>query len=95
MNKHSFLHRHALYLPIYSTALLYVFYYCISVFEFDVKIEPTSVPLDSFAQLILAYTLYSISRRAWIFFILHALIMGVLYIGNPIKIAFFGWAIDA
>ena len=90
MNKHSFLHRHALCLPIYSTALLYVFYYCISVFEFDVKIEPTSVPLDSFAQLILAYILYSISRRAWIFFILHALIMGVLYIGNPIKIAFFG-----
>jgi len=90
MNKHSFLHRHALSLPIYSTALLYVFYYCISVFEFDVKIEPTSVPLDFFAQLILAYILYSISRRAWIFFILHALIMGVLYIGNPIKIAFFG-----
>ncbi|MEY3280268.1 MAG: hypothetical protein RL674_253 [Pseudomonadota bacterium] len=90
MNKHSFLHRHTLCLPIYSTALLYVFYYCISVFEFDVKIEPTSVPLDSFAQLILAYILYSISRRAWIFFILHALIMGVLYIGNPIKIAFFG-----
>jgi phosphoglycerol transferase MdoB-like AlkP superfamily enzyme len=90
MNKHSFLHRHALSLPIYSTALLYVFYYCISVFEFDVKIEPTSVPLDFFAQLILAYILYSISRRPWIFFVLHALIMGVLYIGNPIKIAFFG-----
>lgn len=90
MTKHAFLHRHALFLPLYSTLLLYAVYYGVSIVEFDVAIEPASVPLDCFVQLILAYILYALSRRAWIFFVLHALIMGVLYIGNPIKIAFFG-----
>ncbi|MFI3122797.1 MAG: LTA synthase family protein [Methylococcales bacterium] len=50
----------------------------------------TSMPLDYFFQLMLAYILFAMSRRAWIFLILHALIMGILYLGNPIKIAFFG-----
>ena len=48
------------------------------------------MPLDYFFQLMLAYILFAMSRRAWIFLILHALIMGILYLGNPIKIAFFG-----
>lgn len=77
-------------LPIYSTAFFYAFYYLISAWQFDVEIEFTSMPLDYFAQLIFAYILYTLSRRVWIFLILHALIMGLLYLGNPIKIAFFG-----
>ncbi|MEI7795252.1 MAG: LTA synthase family protein [Methylococcaceae bacterium] len=81
---------HTPFLPIYSTALFYAFYYAISVWQFDVQIVPERVPYDFVAQLILAYILFALSRRAWIFLILHALLMGVLYIGNPVKIAFFG-----
>jgi phosphoglycerol transferase MdoB-like AlkP superfamily enzyme len=78
------------FLPIYSTTFLYALYYAISVFKFDVQILPERVPYDFFAQVIFAYLLFVLSRRMWIFLILHALIMGVLYVGNPIKIAFFG-----
>ena len=77
-------------LPFYSTSFFYTLYYLISVFQFDVQIEMAAVPLDYFIQLVLAYILYALSRRAWSFIIIHALIMGILYVGNPIKIAFFG-----
>ena len=82
--------RHSPFLPIYSTIFLYVFYYLISAWQFDVEIVSSSIPLDGFVQLIFAYILYALSRKAWIFVVLHALIMGILYLGNPIKIAFFG-----
>lgn len=78
------------FLPIYSTTFLYALYYAISVLQFDVQILPERVPYDFFAQIIFAYLLFALSRRTWIFLILHALIMGVLYVGNPVKIAFFG-----
>jgi phosphoglycerol transferase MdoB-like AlkP superfamily enzyme len=81
---------HSSFLPIYSTAFFYAFYYLISAWQFDVEMAFTSMPLDYFFQLMLAYILFAMSRRAWIFLILHALIMGILYLGNPIKIAFFG-----
>jgi len=78
------------FLPICSTTFLYAFYYAISVLQFDVQILPERVLYDFFAQLIFAYMLFAVSRRAWIFIVLHTLIMGILYLGNPIKIAFFG-----
>ena len=81
---------HSSFLPVYSTAFFYVCYYLISAWQFDVEMALTSIPLDYFFQLILAYILFAMSGRAWIFLILHALIMGILYLGNPIKIAFFG-----
>ncbi len=81
---------HTPFLPIYSTTFLYALCYVISVFQFDVQIIPERVPYDFIAQLIFAYALFLVSRRDWIFLILHTLIMSVLYLGNPIKIAFFG-----
>lgn len=81
---------HSPFLPIFSTFFLYLFYSLISIFFFDVKIEIGSMPLDGLIQLIFAYLLFLLSKRTWIFLILHALIMGILYLGNPVKIAFFG-----
>ncbi len=78
------------FLPIYSTTFFYALYYVISVFEFDVQIFYSAIPLDYSTQLMFGYILNALSHRAWSFTILHALIMGILYIGNPIKIAFFG-----
>jgi len=77
-------------LPLLSTTLFYALYYLISTFKFDVQILPTSVPYDYLLQLVVAYVLYALSRRVWIFLMIHALLMGLLYIGNAVKISFFG-----
>jgi hypothetical protein len=77
-------------LPILTTAFFYALCYVISFLFFDVQIFLEAIPIDFLTQLVFAYILYALSRRAWSFTILHALIMGILYIGNPIKIAFFG-----
>ncbi|MGR9012118.1 MAG: LTA synthase family protein [Gammaproteobacteria bacterium] len=77
-------------LPLLSTTLLYALYYLISTLKFDVQILPASVPYDYLVQLVVAYILYALSRRVWIFLVIHALLMGLLYIGNAVKISFFG-----
>ncbi|MDO9169089.1 MAG: sulfatase-like hydrolase/transferase [Methylobacter sp.] len=77
-------------LPLLSTTLLYALFYLISALKFDVQIVPTSVPYDYLLQLVVAYMLYALSRRVWIFLVIHALLMGLLYIGNAVKISFFG-----
>ena len=77
-------------LPLFSTTLLYVLYYLISTFKFDVQILTASVPYDYLLQLVVAYVLYALSKRVWIFLVIHALLMGVLYVGNAVKISFFG-----
>jgi phosphoglycerol transferase MdoB-like AlkP superfamily enzyme len=82
-------------LPLLSTTLFYALYYLISTFKFDVQILPASVPYDYLLQLVVAYVLYALSRRVWIFLVIHALLMGLLYIGNAVKISFFGGPIMA
>ncbi|MDP3333714.1 MAG: LTA synthase family protein [Methylococcaceae bacterium] len=77
-------------LPLLSTTLFYALFYLISTFKFDVQILPASVPYDYLLQLVVAYVLYALSRRVWIFLVIHALLMGLLYIGNAVKISFFG-----
>ncbi|MFU8788352.1 MAG: LTA synthase family protein [Methylobacter sp.] len=77
-------------LPLLSTTVLYALFYLISTFKFDVQIVPLSVPYDFLLQLVIAYVLYALSRRAWIFLVIHTLLMGLLYIGNAVKISFFG-----
>ncbi len=77
-------------LPLLSTTLLYALYYLISTFKFDVQILTASVPYDYLLQLVVAYVLYALSKRVWIFLVIHALLMGVLYVGNAVKISFFG-----
>jgi phosphoglycerol transferase MdoB-like AlkP superfamily enzyme len=77
-------------LPLFSTTLFYVLYYLISTFKFDVQILTASIPYDYLLQLVVAYVLFALSRRVWIFLVIHALLMGLLYVGNAVKISFFG-----
>lgn len=77
-------------LPLISTTLFYTLYYLISTFKFDVQILPQSVPYDYLLQLGIAYLVFALSKRASIFLVIHGLIMGLLYIGNAVKISFFG-----
>jgi phosphoglycerol transferase MdoB-like AlkP superfamily enzyme len=70
--------------------VLYALYYLISALKFDVQILPASVPYDYLLQLVAAYVLYALSKRVWIFLVIHALLMGLLYVGNAVKISFFG-----
>jgi phosphoglycerol transferase MdoB-like AlkP superfamily enzyme len=77
-------------LPLLSTTLFYTLYYLISTFKFDVQILTTSIPYDYLLQLVVAYVLYALSKRVWTFLVIHALLMGGLYIGNAVKISFFG-----
>jgi phosphoglycerol transferase MdoB-like AlkP superfamily enzyme len=65
-------------------------YYLISTFKFDVQILTLSIPYDYLLQLVIAYVLYALSKRVWIFLVIHALLMGLLYVGNAVKISFFG-----
>ncbi len=77
-------------IPLISTALLYLVFYLISAVKFDVVIKANAVPLDFLLQLLVAYTIFALSKRVWVFLIIQALLMGVFYVGNAIKIAFFG-----
>ncbi len=76
--------------PVLSTALFYALYYLVSAWQFDVRIAPAAVPFDYLLQLLIAYVLFALSRRVWVFVLLQGLLMGVLYVGNAAKIAFFG-----
>jgi phosphoglycerol transferase MdoB-like AlkP superfamily enzyme len=78
------------FLPVISTTVLYALYYLISVFKFDVQIHFKAVPYDYLLQIIIAYLLFAFSKRLWIFLVIQSLVMGILYVGNAIKISFFG-----
>jgi phosphoglycerol transferase MdoB-like AlkP superfamily enzyme len=77
-------------LPVFSTAFFYALYYLISSLQFEVQIKPAAIPYDYLLQLLVAYVLFALSRRLWVFVVLQGLLMGVLYIGNAVKISFFG-----
>jgi phosphoglycerol transferase MdoB-like AlkP superfamily enzyme len=77
-------------LPVISTALFYALYYLINSLQFDVHIKPAAVPFDYLLQLLIAYILFALSRRLRVFVVLQGLLMGALYVGNAVKISFFG-----
>jgi phosphoglycerol transferase MdoB-like AlkP superfamily enzyme len=77
-------------LPVFSTAFFYALYYLVSSLQFEVQIKPSAIPYDYLLQLLVAYVLFALSRRLWVFVVLQGLLMGVLYIGNAVKISFFG-----
>jgi phosphoglycerol transferase MdoB-like AlkP superfamily enzyme len=77
-------------IPLVSTALFYFIFYLISTFKFDVQIVAKAVPLDFLLQVLVAYILYALSKRIAVFLVIQAMLMGLLYVGNAIKIAFFG-----
>jgi len=77
-------------LPFISTTLFYALYYLISTIKFDVQILPQSVPYDYLLQLGIAYLVFALSKKKSVFLVIHGLTMGLLYIGNAVKISFFG-----
>jgi phosphoglycerol transferase MdoB-like AlkP superfamily enzyme len=77
-------------MPLVSTALFYFIFYLVSALKFDVQLKAIAVLMDFSLQLLIAYLLYALSRRVSAFLVIQALVMGILYIGNAIKIAFFG-----
>jgi phosphoglycerol transferase MdoB-like AlkP superfamily enzyme len=89
-HKHLFAFMPIKLIPLISTALFYLLFCLIGALKFDVVFKPKAIPLDFFLQLIVAYILFALSKRVWIFLLLQAMIMGILYVGNAIKIAFFG-----
>lgn len=58
--------------------------------KFDVQILPVAITYDFLLQLLASYMLFALSRRGWIFLIIQTLVMGILYVGNAVKISFFG-----
>jgi phosphoglycerol transferase MdoB-like AlkP superfamily enzyme len=81
-------------LPILSTAVIYALCYTISSLRFDVTIYSGVIVRDYLVNLLLAYALFALSKRTWVFLLLQTLLMGVLYIGNAVKISFFGGPIQ-
>ena len=79
-----------LLLPFLSTAFFYAVCYVIGVLVFDVAIAPQAIPRDYALNLLLAYAIYELSNRAWVFLLIQGLLMAVLYIGNAVKISYFG-----
>ena len=85
-------------IPLVSTALFYLLFNLISALKFDVTLKAQTIPLnyifnntlDFILNVLVAYALFALSKRISIFLVLQALIMGVLYVGNAIKISFFG-----
>ncbi len=77
-------------IPVVSTATFYTLYILISALQFNVPLKVKAIPLDLSLQIVVAYILFALSKRVSIFLLLQALIMGFLYVGNAIKIAFFG-----
>jgi phosphoglycerol transferase MdoB-like AlkP superfamily enzyme len=79
-----------LLLPVLSTALFYALFYAIAAWGFDVVIVKKAIVRDYLLNLAVAYALIALSRRLWVFLLLQGLLMALLYIGNAVKISFFG-----
>jgi phosphoglycerol transferase MdoB-like AlkP superfamily enzyme len=79
-----------LLLPVLSTAVFYGLFYAVAALGFDVVIVPKAIVRDYLLNLALAWTLVALSRRLWVFLLLQGLLMALLYIGNAVKISFFG-----
>jgi phosphoglycerol transferase MdoB-like AlkP superfamily enzyme len=77
-------------LPSLSTVLFYGVYYFIGSQYFDVQIRPGAVPFDLTLLLIFSYLVYALSRRVWLFVVFQGLFMALLYVGNAVKISYFG-----
>ncbi|CAG7856460.1 hypothetical protein MCAMS1_00954 [biofilm metagenome] len=77
-------------IPLVSTVIFYLVYNLISALKFDVVLKAKGIPWDFLLNIAIAYLLFALSRRTWVFIALQGLLMGVLYVGNAIKISFFG-----
>ncbi|MBW6520621.1 MAG: LTA synthase family protein [Desulfoarculaceae bacterium] len=79
-----------LFLPAISTSLAYGLAYLVSTHFFSVTISTLGMTRDFPLLLAVSYLLFFLSRNIWTFIGLQWLIIGILYIGNAVKLSFFG-----
>jgi phosphoglycerol transferase MdoB-like AlkP superfamily enzyme len=79
-----------LILPAISTGVAYYLAYLVSKSFFSVSLYSQAMNRDFPLLLAISYLLFFLSRRIWTFIALQWLIIGILYIGNAVKLSFFG-----
>lgn len=76
--------------PVISATLAYILAYLASSNHFSVTILPLGIARDFPLVLVFSCLLFFLSRKVWTFVSLQWLLIAVLYIGNAVKLAFFG-----
>ncbi|WP_162916536.1 LTA synthase family protein [Dongia deserti] len=76
--------------PAFSTVVLYAVAYVTCWAAFGIKIIESRVPYDLGLNLLLAFLVFSVSRRVWPFLLLQFLYFTVFYVGSALKIAMLG-----
>ncbi|MEK6202320.1 MAG: LTA synthase family protein [Desulfobulbaceae bacterium] len=79
-----------LLLPAISTGVAYYLTYLVSKSWFSVSLYSQAMNRDFPLLLAISYLLFFLSRSIWTFIALQWLIIGILYIGNAVKLSFFG-----
>ena len=74
--------------PLVASAVLYAAAYGVSRWVFEVTIQWERVPYDFALLVVIAYLLFSASRRIWAYLLLLTVLVGVIYIGSAAKIIY-------
>ncbi|MCP4895931.1 MAG: LTA synthase family protein [bacterium] len=77
--------------PLMTTPLLYWLFSEISFGFLDIRLKGTGWRVDLLLHVAVAYLLLTFSRRFSLFLLSQILIMGTLFLGSSVKIAFWGW----
>ena len=77
--------------PLISTPLLYWFFNAVSSRFLDIGLLGGGWRFDLLLHVGVAYLILAFSRRFSLFLLNQTLIMGILYLGSAVKIAFWGW----
>ncbi|HEY4126602.1 MAG TPA: LTA synthase family protein [Gammaproteobacteria bacterium] len=75
------------WMPLFSTIVFTVVYSSITRHFYGQTFSTGGVSVDLVAELLLGYWLYWVIGPLWVFLVLQALVMGVLYIGNAVKLS--------
>lgn len=76
--------------PFGATAVLYGLAYAVCRFALAAPLVPERIPYDFALLTGFGYLLFAVSRRLWAYVALLALLIGALYVGSAVKIAYLG-----
>jgi hypothetical protein len=76
-------------LPLFSTVLLVVIFSTVLSNFFQVGLRASGLLADTLVGTALAYWLFFLLRPQWLFLMVQTLLMGLLYLSNAFKIAYF------
>jgi len=77
--------------PLMTTPLLYWFFNTVSASFLSLSLRGNGWRTDLLLHVGVAYFILAFSRRFPLFLVNQALIMGTLYLGSSVKIAYWGW----